>query len=53
MKQGAQPAGAQNGYIYSADVPADRPANDYTARVIPRHDGVSIPLENSGIIWQK
>jgi starch phosphorylase len=53
MKQGVQSAFAQNGYIYSADVPADRPANDYTARVIPRHDGVSIPLENSGIIWQK
>jgi starch phosphorylase len=53
MKQGAQPAGEKNGYIYSAEVAADRPANDYTARVIPRHDGVSIPLENPGIIWQK
>ncbi len=42
-----------NTYIYRADVPATRPANDYTARIIPHHDGVAIPLENARILWQQ
>jgi starch phosphorylase len=33
-------------------VPAARPATDYTARVIPQHDGVAIPLEDARILWQ-
>jgi starch phosphorylase len=52
MKQAAQSAVAQNINIYSVAVPADRPVNDYTARVIPRYNGVSIPLENARILWQ-
>jgi starch phosphorylase len=42
-----------NGYIYSAQVPATRPATDYTARVIPQHDGVAVPLEAARILWQR
>ena len=30
-----------------------RPASDYMARAIPRHEGVSSPLEASWIVWQK
>jgi starch phosphorylase len=41
------------GYVYSAVVPATRPATDYTARVIPSHDGVAVPLEAAGILWQR
>jgi len=41
-----------NGYYYSAQVPATRPATDYTARVIPHHDGVAVPLEANQILWQ-
>ncbi len=41
------------GYIYSAAVPADRAAADYTARVIPHYDGVAIPLEDAHILWQR
>jgi starch phosphorylase len=41
------------GRVYSAAVSAARPAADYTARVIPAHDGVAIPLEESRILWQK
>jgi starch phosphorylase len=48
-----QPLTEANGYLYSAQVPATRPATDYTARVIPRHDGVAIPLENNFILWQR
>ena len=45
--------GAANGYAYRAEVPAVRPATDYTARVIPRHDGVAVPLEDARILWQR
>jgi starch phosphorylase len=53
MKLARQPAAADGGYVYRAQVPASRPATDYTARVIPYHDGVSIPLEEAHILWQK
>ena len=39
-------------YIYSATVSATRPSADYTARVLPHHEGVAIPLEDSRILWQ-
>jgi starch phosphorylase len=43
-----------NSYIYRAQVPAKRPATDYTARVIPQHDGgVAVPLEATWILWQR
>jgi len=45
--------GAVNGYAYRAEVPASRPAADYTARVIPRCSGVSVPLEADRILWQR
>ncbi|PKM11667.1 MAG: DUF3417 domain-containing protein [Gammaproteobacteria bacterium HGW-Gammaproteobacteria-3] len=44
--------GAVNGYLYSATVSAERPARDYTARIIPFHPDVSIPLEAAHILWQ-
>ena len=37
---------------YQAQVPATRPAADYTARIIPRGDGVAVPLEAALILWQ-
>jgi starch phosphorylase len=39
--------------VYRATVPATRPATDYTARVIPKKDGVAIPLEAPQILWQR
>jgi len=47
-----EPAGA-NVAIYNAQVSATRPATDYTARVIPQHGGVAIPLEAAQILWQR
>jgi starch phosphorylase len=46
-------ADESGGYVYSATVPATRPPTDYTARVMPRCDGVAIPLEESRILWQR
>ena len=52
MIRGLQLVGA-NGFIYSAQVPSNRPVTDYTARVIPNFLGVAIPLELARILWQR
>jgi starch phosphorylase len=38
---------------FIATVPADRPATDYTARLIPELPGVQVPLESTHILWQR
>ena len=54
MKVARPPSDASHGgYVYRAAVPAARPANDYTARVIPQRAGVSVPLESARILWQR
>lgn len=53
MKRVRQLAGTSRGYVYGAAVSATRPPADYTARVMPRLDGVAIPLENVCILWQR
>jgi starch phosphorylase len=45
--------GADGDHTYRAEVPATRPATDYTARVIPDHVGVAVPLETARILWQR
>jgi starch phosphorylase len=45
--------GADGDYLYSALVPATRPAADYTARAVPFYDGVAVPLETAAILWQR
>jgi glycogen phosphorylase len=39
--------------VYGAAVPVVRPAADYTARVIPRSNGIAVPLEDDRILWQR
>jgi starch phosphorylase len=53
MKSVRQFADGSGGGIYSAAVSADRPAADYTARVISYRDSVGIPLEAAYVLWQK
>jgi starch phosphorylase len=53
MARARQLVGATNGYAYRAQVPAARPATDYTARLIPHRDGVTVPLEAAHIHWQR
>jgi len=38
-------------WVFSAAVPAHRPAGDFTPRVIPAHEDASIPLEAPFIAW--
>jgi len=40
-------------YTYRAQVPATRPATDYTTRLIPSYTGVAVPLEATYILWQR
>ncbi len=53
MILGQQLVGAEHGYIYSGQVPASRPATDYTARIRPYHPCVAVPLESPLILWQR
>jgi len=43
----------QGSMVYSASVPASRPATDYTARIVPRNAGAAVPLEARQILWQR
>ncbi len=43
--------GAVNSYLYTARVAAQRPASDYTPRLIAQHADASIPLEAPQILW--
>ncbi|MGD1017790.1 MAG: alpha-glucan family phosphorylase [Verrucomicrobiia bacterium] len=52
MRRARQLVGAANGYVYSATIPANRPATDYTARIVPQGSNVSVPLEAGFILWQ-
>jgi starch phosphorylase len=38
--------------LYTATVPATRPASDYTPRVIPSHPNAFVPLEAAQILWE-
>jgi len=45
--------GANNAYVYGARVSVALAASDYTARVIPHHTGIAVPLECARILWQR
>jgi starch phosphorylase len=53
MERVRQLAGASDGYVYSAVVPAARAAGDYAPRLIPHCSGVAVPLEAPDILWQR
>lgn len=51
MERGERLVGSTNGFTYTARIPANRPARDYTPRIIPFHNHVSVPLEAPFILW--
>jgi glycogen phosphorylase len=53
MDRGESIAGAINGYVYRATVPASRPASHFTPRVIPAHAAAGVPLEEHHILWYR
>ena len=46
-------AGSVNGFLYCAAVLANRPAEDYTPRIVPYHPQAFVPLEDAHILWQR
>jgi glycogen phosphorylase len=53
MKHVRRLPGTSGGYVYDAAVSASRSPADYTARVIPYRDGVTVPLEDARILWAR
>ena len=45
--------GSVNAYACQASVPANRPETDFTPRLVPQIEGVSIPLEDRHILWHR
>jgi starch phosphorylase len=52
MSAQSQVLDSENAYLYTAQVPATRPASDFTPRITPYFQGVAVPLEISLILWQ-
>jgi len=48
-----QEAGSDGSAIYLAHIKTDRPATDYTVRIIPAYENLSLPLEDPLIHWQR
>jgi starch phosphorylase len=53
MNRGERVVGAPNGFTYTAVIPANRPAADYTPRLVPQHVGAFVPLEAPFILWHE
>jgi glycogen phosphorylase len=52
MARGKAVNGKEPGHLYHGQVPGDRPASDYTLRIVPQYSGVVVPLEAPMILWQ-
>ncbi|MDQ2862872.1 MAG: hypothetical protein M3R50_04325, partial [Bacteroidota bacterium] len=38
-------------HVYHAEIITGRQPNDYTVRIIPRYENITVPLEDNHIIW--
>jgi len=52
MEMTKQLPGMPGAYLYSAKIPAKRPANHFSPRIIPKYSDVAVPLEANHILWQ-
>jgi starch phosphorylase len=53
MTRGAALVGSESGYTWTVKIPADRPAADFTPRVVPWHAAAQVPLECQQILWYR
>jgi starch phosphorylase len=53
MQIAATPQSAGAPFRFFASVNTNRPAGDYTVRIIPAYEKLSIPLEDNLILWQR
>lgn len=51
MRRDRPLSGAAGGFLYVADVPARRPASDYTPRVVAANPAARVPAEANFIRW--
>ncbi len=51
MTRGDKLPDREGGCLFTAQVPATRPAGDFTPRLIPHFPGVAVPLEIPLILW--
>jgi len=51
MTRGNKLPGTVNAYLYKGAVPAARPLEHFTPRIIPAHPAARIPLEDNHILW--
>lgn len=52
MQHEGRMPGVVNGHIYRAAVPAERPAEHYTPRIVPHHPEAFVPTESARIVWR-
>ncbi|SCZ54601.1 alpha-glucan family phosphorylase [Thiohalomonas denitrificans] len=52
LERGQPLPGTVNGFTFHARVPADRPAEHYTPRLVPHHPHARVPLESPLILWR-
>ncbi len=53
MEMVGKEASTVNSYLYRVRIPARRPVEHYTPRIIPYFESASIPLESAKILWYK
>jgi starch phosphorylase len=53
MRPLQQLVGTGHAWTYGGEVRADRPAADFTARIVPGYPGAVVPLEAAQIVWQR
>jgi starch phosphorylase len=53
MNRGERIDGAAGGFTYTAAIAANRPAADYTPRLVGQHANALVPLESPFILWHE
>jgi starch phosphorylase len=53
MIRGEEVSDPAPGYSYSVRIPAQRPAGDYTPRIIPALERTLVPIEANLILWYR
>lgn len=51
MNCGDRLGGTGDGFTFTAVIPTNRPAADYTPRMVPQHEDALVPLEAPFILW--
>lgn len=51
MKPMEEIPGSVNGYCYQVEVETNRPASEFTPRVVPYHSDAQVPVEANMIFW--